>query len=119
MKRSGTEAEKNVSNKISAGAQRDQGVLEQFLQDSPQTEDARAPLSMELVPDSGEKNEEDEPMDESNEPFEDFEKISYAYIPGKGNSVLMFQKINREIAGKRHPNALKICKTIIHHSIGG
>ena len=43
MKRSGTEAEKNVSNKISAGAQRDQGVLEQFLQDSPQTEDARAP----------------------------------------------------------------------------
>ena len=111
MKRSETEAEETFSNKIPAGVQRDKGVLEQFLQDSPQTEDARAPLSVELVPDPGEKQEEYEPMDESNEPFEDFEKISYAYIPGEGNLVLMFQKINREIAEKRHSDAIKIYKT--------
>ena len=80
MKRSGTEAEENFSIKIRTGVQRD-------LQHSPQTEDAEAPLSMELVPDPGEKREEDEPMDESKEPFDDFEKITHADIPGKGNSV--------------------------------
>ena len=80
MKRSGTDAEENFSNKIRTGVQRD-------LQHSPQTEDAEAPLSMELVPDSGEKQKEYEPMDESKEPFDDFEKITHADIPGKGNSV--------------------------------
>ena len=80
MKRSGTEAEENFSIKIRTGVQRD-------LQHSPQTEDAEAPLSMELVPDPGEKREEDEPMDESKEPFDDFEKITHTDIPGKGNSV--------------------------------
>ena len=80
MKRSGTEAEENFSIKIRTGVQRD-------LQHSPQTEDAEAPLSVELVPDPGEKQKEDEPMDESKEPFDDFEKITHADIPGKGNSV--------------------------------
>ena len=80
MKRSGTEAEENFFIKIRTRVQRD-------LQHSPQTEDAEAPLSMELVPDPGEKKEEDEPMDESKEPFDDFEKITHADIPGKGNSV--------------------------------
>ena len=80
MKRSGTEAEENFSIKIRTGVQRD-------LQHSPQTEDAEAPLSMELVPDPGEKREEYEPMDESKEPFDDFEKITHTDIPGKGNSV--------------------------------
>ena len=80
MKRSGTDTEENLSNKIRTGVQRD-------LQHSPQTEDAEATLSMELVPGPGEKQKEDEPMDESNEPFEDFEKITHADIPGKGNSV--------------------------------
>ena len=80
MKRSGTEAEENFSIKIQTGVQRD-------LQHSSQTEDAEAPLSMELVPDPGEKKKEDEPMDESKEPFEDFEKINHADIPGKGNLV--------------------------------
>ena len=80
MKGSGTEAEENFSIKIRTGVQRD-------LQHSPQTEDAEAPLSMELVPDPGEKREEDEPMDESKEPFDDFEKITDTDIPGKGNSV--------------------------------
>jgi len=112
VKRSGKEAEKNFSNKIRTGVQRD-------LQQTPQMEDAEAPLNMELVPDPGLKQEEDEPMDESNEPFEDFEKIVHADVPGKGNSVQMFQKINREITEKRHLNALKIYKTIIHHSVGG
>ena len=80
MKRSGTEAEENFFIKIRTRVQRD-------LQHSPQTEDAEAPLSMELVPDPGEKREEDEPMDESKEPFDDFEKITHTDIPGKGNSV--------------------------------
>ena len=80
MKGSGTEAEENFSIKIRTGVQRD-------LQHSPQTEDAEAPLSMELVPDPGEKREEDEPMDESKEPFDDLEEITHADIPGKGNSV--------------------------------
>ena len=80
MKRIGTEAEEDFSIKIRTGVQRD-------LQHSPQTEDAEAPLSMELVPDPGEKQKEDEPMDESKEPFDDFEKITHADIPGKGNSV--------------------------------
>ena len=80
MKRIGTEAEEDFSIKIRTGVQRD-------LQHSPQTEDAEAPLSMELVPDPGEKREEDEPMDESKEPFDDFEKITHTDIPGKGNSV--------------------------------
>ena len=80
MKRSGTDAEENFSNKIRTGVQRD-------LQHSPQTEDAEVPLSMELVPDPGEKQKEDEPMDESKEPFEDFEKITHADMPGKGNSL--------------------------------
>ena len=80
MRRSGTDTEENFSNKIRTGVQRD-------LQHSPQTEDAEAPISMELVPDPGEKQKEDEPMDESKEPFEDFEKITHADIPGKGNSV--------------------------------
>ena len=80
MKRSGTEAEENFFIKIRTRVQRD-------LQHSPQTEDAEAPLSMELVPDPGEKQKEDEPMDESKEPFEDFENITHDDIPGKGNSV--------------------------------
>ena len=80
MKRSGTEAEENFFIKIRTRVQRD-------LQHSPQTEDAEAPLSMELVPDPGEKQKEDEPMDESKEPFDDFEKITHTDIPGKGNSV--------------------------------
>ena len=80
MKRSGTEAEENFFTKIRTRVQRD-------LQHSPQTEDAEAPISMELVPDPGEKREEDEPMDESKEPFDDFEKITHSDIPGKGNSV--------------------------------
>ena len=63
--------------------------------------------------------EEDEHRDESNVPFEDFEEIIHADVPGKGNSVQMCQKRNREIAEKRHLNALKIYKTIIHHSVGG
>lgn len=99
MKRSGTETEENFSHKIPTGAQRHHSRLEQSLQHSPQTEDAEAPLSMELVPDPGEKQEEDEPMDESNEPFE---HISDADVSGKGNSVQLFQKINREIAKDRH-----------------
>ena len=107
MKRSGTETEENFSNKIPTGALTDDSVLEQSLQHSPQTKDAEAPLSMELVPDPGEKQEEDEPMDESNEPFE---LISGADVPGKGNSVQMFQKINREIAKYRHPISTKINK---------
>ena len=80
MKRSRTDTEENLSNKIRTGVQRD-------LQHSPQTEDAEATVSMELVPGPGEKQKEDEPMDESKEPFEDFEKITHADIPGKGNSV--------------------------------
>lgn len=81
MKRSGTDTEEDFSNKIRTGVQRD-------LQHSPQMEDAEAPrLSMELVPGPGEKQKEDEPMDESKEPFDDFEKITHADIPGKGNSV--------------------------------
>ena len=80
MKRSGTDIEENFSNKIRTGVQRD-------LQHSPQTEDAEAPISMELVPSPGEKQKEDEPMDESKEPFEDFEKITHADMPGKGNSL--------------------------------
>ena len=80
MKRSGTDTEENFSNKIRTGVQRD-------LQHSPQTEDAEAPISMELVPSPGEKHKEDEPMDESKEPFEDFEKITHADMPGKGNSL--------------------------------
>ena len=80
MKRSGTDTEENFSNKIRTGVQRD-------LQHSPQTEDAEAPIRTELVPRPGEKQKEDEPMDESKEPFEDFEKITHADIPGKGNSV--------------------------------
>ena len=80
MKRSGTEAEENFFIKIRTGVQRD-------LQHSPQTEDAEAPLSMALVPDPGEKQKEYEPMEESKEPFDDFEKISHVDIPGKGNSV--------------------------------
>ena len=86
------------------------------MQQSPQTENAEAPLNMELAPDPGEKQEEDEPMDDSNEPFEE---ITHADVPGKGNSVQMFQEINIEKAEKRHLNALKIYKTIIHHSVGG
>ena len=85
------------------------------MQHSPQTANAGAPLNMELVPDPGGKQEEDEPMDESNEPLE---YVSDADVPGKGNSVQMFQKRNREIGKKRHLNALKIYKTIIHHSVG-
>lgn len=81
MKRSGTDADENFSNKNRTGVQRDL---------HPQVEVAEAPLSMELVTDPGEKQKEDEPMDESNdvsnEPFDDFEKISHADIPGKGNS---------------------------------
>ena len=79
MKRSGTEAEEDFSIKIRTGVQRD-------LQHSPQTEDAEAPLSMELVPSPGEKQKEDEPMDESKEPFDDFEEITHADIRGKGDS---------------------------------
>ena len=90
MKRSGAEAEENFSNKIRTGVQRD-------VQQSPQAENVEAPHSTELVPDPGEKQEEDEPMDESNEPFEE---ITHADVPGKGNSVQMFQKINIEIAEK-------------------
>ena len=105
MKRSGAEAEENFSNKIRTGIQRD-------VRHSPQTENAEAPLSMESVPDPSLKQEEDEPMDESKEPFEDFEKTAHADIPGKGNSVQMFQNINREIAEKRYLNALKIYKII-------
>ena len=78
MKRSGTDTGENFSNKNRTGVQRDL---------HPQVEGAEAPLSMELVQDPGEKQKEDGPMDESNEPFEDFEKITYADIPGKGNSV--------------------------------
>ena len=63
--------------------------------------------------------EEDEHREESNVPFEDFEEITHADVPGKGNSVQMFQKRSREITAKRHLNALKIYKTIIHHSVGG
>ena len=63
--------------------------------------------------------EEDEHKDEPNVPFEDFEEITHADVPGKGNSMQMFQKRNREIASKRHLNALKIYKTSIHHSAGG
>ena len=70
----------NFSDKIRTGVQRD-------LQHSPQTEDAEAPISMELVSDPGEKQKENEAMDESKEPFEDFEKVTHANIPGKGNSV--------------------------------
>ena len=77
MKRSGTDTDENFSNKNRIGVQRDL---------HPQVGVAEAPLSMELVPDPGEKQKEDEPMDESNEPFEDFEKITHADIPGKGNS---------------------------------
>ena len=80
MKRGGTDTEEDFSNKIRTGVQRD-------LQHSPQMEDAEAPLSMELVPGPGEKQKEDEHMDESKEPFDDFEKITHADIPGKGNSV--------------------------------
>ena len=80
MKRSGTDTEENFSNKIRTGVQRD-------LQQTPEMEDAEAPLSMELVPDPGEKQKEYEPMDESKEPFEDFENITHDDIPGKGNSV--------------------------------
>lgn len=80
MRRSGTDTEENFSNKIRTGVQRD-------LQHSPQTEDAESPISMKLVPDPGEKQKEDEPMDESKEPFEDFEKVTHADIPDKGNSV--------------------------------
>ena len=80
MKRSGTDTEENFSNKIRTGVQRD-------LQQTPEMEDAEAPLSMELVPDPGEKQKEYEPMDESKEPFDDFEKITHTDIPGKGNSV--------------------------------
>ena len=80
MRRSGTDTEENFSNKIRTGVQRD-------LQHSPQTEDAEAPISMELVPDPGEKQKENEAMYESKEPFEDFEKVTHADIPGKGNSV--------------------------------
>ena len=105
MKRRGTEAEENFSSKIRTGVQRD-------VRHSPQTENSEAPLSMESVPDPSLKQEEDEPMDEAKEPFEDFEKIAHADIPGKGNSVQMFQNINREIAEKRHLNALKIYKII-------
>ena len=101
MKRSGTEAEENFSSNIRTGVQR-------VVQHSPHTENAKAPLSIKSVPDPGLKKEEDEPMDESNEPFEDFEQIAHADIPGKGNSVEMFQKINREIVEIRHLNALKI-----------
>ena len=79
MKRSGTEAEENFFTKIRTRVQRD-------LQHSPQTEDAEAPISMELVPDPSEKREEDEPMDESKEPFDDFEEITHADIRGKGDS---------------------------------
>ena len=101
MKRSGSEAEENFSNKIRTGVQRD-------VRHSPQTKNAEAPLSTESVPDPSLKQEEDEPMDEAKEPFEDFEKIAHADVPGNGNSVQMFQNINREIAEKRHLNALKI-----------
>ena len=80
VKCSGTEAEENFSLKIRTGVQRD-------LQHSPQMEDAEAPLSMELVPDAGEKQKEDEHMDESKEPFDYFVKITHADIPGKGNAV--------------------------------
>ena len=80
MKRSGTDTEENFSNKILTGVQRD-------LQQTPEMEDAKAPLSMELVPDPGEKQKEDEPMDESKEPLEDFENITHDDIPGKRNSV--------------------------------
>ena len=52
--------------------------------------------------------EEDEHRDESNVPFEDFEEITHADVPGKGNSLQMFQKRNREIVEIRHLNALKI-----------
>ena len=79
MKRNGTEAEENFFTKIRTRVQRD-------LQHSPQTEDAEAPLSMELVPSPGEKQKEDEPMDESKEPFDDFEEITHADIRGKGDS---------------------------------
>ena len=79
MKRSGTDTEEDFSNKIRTGVQRD-------LQQTPEMEDAEAPL-MELVPGPGEKQKEDEPMDESKEPFDDFEKITHDDIPGKGNSV--------------------------------
>ena len=80
MRRSGTDTEENFSDKIRTGVQRD-------LQHSPQTEDAESPIRTEMVPDPGEKQKEDEPMDESKEPFEDLEKITHADIPGKGNSV--------------------------------
>ena len=93
MKRSGTEAEENFFNKIRTGVRRD---VQQF----PQTENTEAPFSMELVPDPSLRQEEDEHRDESNEPFEDFEEISHADVPGRGNSVQMFQKINIEIAEK-------------------
>lgn len=77
MKPSGTDTDENFSNKDRTGVQRDL---------HPQVEGAKAPLSMELAPDPGEKQKEDEPMDESNdvsnEPFDDFEKITYADIPG-------------------------------------
>ena len=79
MKRNGTEAEENFFTKIRTRVQRD-------LQHSPQTEDAEASLSMELVPDPGEKQKEYEPMDESKEPFDDFEEITHADIRGKGDS---------------------------------
>ena len=101
MKRSGTEAEENFSSKIRTGVQRD-------VQHSPQTENANAPLSMELLPDAGLKQKEDEHRDESNVAFEGFEKITHADVPGKGNSLQMFQKRNREIVEIRHLNALKI-----------
>ena len=87
MKRSGTEAEENFSNKIRTGVQRN-------LQHSPQTEEAEAPLSMKSVPDPSLKQEEDEHRDESNVPFEDFEEITHADVPAKGNSVQIFQKRN-------------------------
>ena len=80
MKRGGTDTAEDFSYKIRTGVQRD-------LQHSPQMEDAEAPLSMELVRGPGEKQKEDEHMDELKEPFDDFEKITHADIPGKGNSV--------------------------------
>ena len=80
MKRSGTDTEANFSNKIRTGVQRD-------VQHYTKTENAEAPLSMKSVQDPGEKRKEDEPIDQSNEPFDDFEKITHADIPGKGNSV--------------------------------
>ena len=47
-------------------------------------------------------------MSHANVAFEDFEKITHADVAGKGNSLQMFQKRNREIVEIRHLNALKI-----------